>query len=281
MNAIQQTNGPGQVALSPPPPDVVQDVRVEAVAAALESVWAIEPPPPDSVQDVRAEAVAAALESQWAIEPPPPDSVQDVRIEAIAAAASAPSLDAVVTWADDLVPLDTQTAYRIVRAVAARHSGEALYAAVSTADGPTLGLRFGLLLWPQLSRHFGSALRMMQLRDPGGFAEVFGPAAEELIAVTTSVDPAARLSPVGGELLTSPAWVERFRAAGAVEAFQAAQNEEAIEHQLRPLVNVAAALGQRSEAELEGAFGLVTAHGLGEGIRLLIAGTAAGAGKAA
>ena len=107
-----------------------------------------------------------------------------------------------------------------------------------------------------------------------------GPAADELIAVTGATDPAARLAPVAGEPLTSPAWVERFRAAGAVEAFQAAQNEEAIEHQLRPVATIAFALGLTTEQQLQDVYGLVVAHGLGEGIRRLVASTGGGAGKA-
>lgn len=258
-----QTNGGSEVLnVSEQPPDLVQTVSIAAVP-------------------VLAGAAEAAAEEGLRVSDQPADEVQPTTV-AEQPPAIAASLEATETaWADELGPLDTQAAYRIVRAVAATRSGDALYSAVSTDDAPTMGLRFGLVLWPQISRHFGSALRLMQARDRGRFAEIMGPAADELIAVTSSVDPAARLALVGGEALTSPAWVERFRAAGAIETFQAAQNEEAIEHQLRPVANVAFALGQTSDDALQAAYELVVTHGLGEGIRRLVASTGVGAGKAA
>ena len=261
-----ETNGDAAVLnVSEQPPDLVQTVSIAAPPAL-------------------AAAAEAAAEEGLRVSEQPADEMQPVTVAApppaVAASLEAMDIADETAWADDLAPLDTEAAYRIVRAVAATRSGDALYSAVSTDDAPTMGLRFGLVLWPQISRHFGSALRLMQARDRGRFAEVFGPAADELIAVTSSVDPAARLAPVAGEPLTSPAWVERFRAAGAIEAFQAAQNEEAIEHQLRPVANVAFALGQTGEEALQAAYELVVAHGLGEGIRRLVASTANGAGKA-
>ena len=249
--------------VSEPPQDVVQSVSVAqppALAAAAADAGSGE-------------------QQQLAVSEAPPDVLQSVEVAAPPPALAASlaeagrDLPASRSWVDDVQPLDAETAYRIVRGVAMSLSGDALYSAVSTADAATLGLRFGIVLWTQASRHFGSALKLMQGRDPARFAEVFGPAAGELLAVTGATDPAARLAPVAGEPLTSPAWVERFRAAGAVEAFQAAQNEEAIEHQLRPIANVAAALGQTDEGSLAIAYDLVVRHGLGGGVRRLLAST--------
>ena len=262
VTGAQATNGDSTgLNISEPPPDLVQTVTIAAPPALA--------------------AAAEAGEQDLRISEQPPDVTQPNTVAeqppAIAALLEAAAAD--TAWADELGPLDTQAAYRIVRAVAATRSGDSLYSAVSSDDASTMGLRFGLVLWPQISRHFGSALRLMQARDRGRFAEIMGPAADELIAVTSSVDPAARLAPVGGEPLTSPAWVERVRAAGAIEAFQAAQNEEAIEHQLRPVANVAFALGHTGEDALQAAYQLVVAHGLGEGIRRLVASNGSGAGR--
>jgi hypothetical protein len=169
----------------------------------------------------------------------------------------------------DAAELDTQTIYRILREVAVPFSGDALYSAIAT-DDPAAGLRYGIVLFAQASGHLGSALRLMQARDAARFAETFGSAADELLAVTNAPGTAARLAFVGGEPLTSPAWQERFRAAGAVEAFQAAQNEEAIEHQFHPMLDVAFTLGLTTDRALAAAYDAVAERGVGGGIAWLV-----------
>jgi hypothetical protein len=177
--------------------------------------------------------------------------------------------------------LDNQTIYRIVREVAVDHSGDALYSAVA-ADReyglPThpaygrrhFGLGFGLVLFPQASGHLGSVLTLMRQRDPVGFAEVFGPDAEALVATTMAATEEERLAPVGGKPLWSETWIARFRRAGESPAFQAAQNEEAIERQFRPMLPVAGGLGLTSDRALAMAYDQVVSRGLGGGLRWLV-----------
>jgi V8-like Glu-specific endopeptidase/N-acetyl-anhydromuramyl-L-alanine amidase AmpD len=177
--------------------------------------------------------------------------------------------------------LTNQQMYRIIREVVQADSGDAAYAAVSadqeyeTPNQPAyqrrhFGLGFGLVLFTQESGHLGSVLGLMQKRDAGQFAEVFGPNAAELLAVTNAATPEERLKPVGGEVLWGPTWVERFRRAGAVPAFQAAQNEEAIEGLFRPMLNVAAGLGFVTDRGLAMVFDRVVARGLGGGLRWVV-----------
>jgi hypothetical protein len=110
----------------------------------------------------------------------------------------------------------------------------------------------------------------MQARDPALFADIFGPTAGELLATTNAATPQDRLKPVGGELLWSVGWVERFRKAGAVPAFQAAQNEEAIEGQFRPMLNIAFNLGFVTDRGLAMVYDRVVTRGLGGGLRWVV-----------
>jgi hypothetical protein len=172
--------------------------------------------------------------------------------------------------------LGNQDIYRIIREVAVADSGDDLYAAVrvlpddETAGQPPVGLAFGLVLFTQASGQLGAVLGLMRARDPAVFAEVFGPDADALVATTTAATPAARLRPVGGEPLWGPAWYDRFRRSGAVPAFQAAQNECAIEGLFRPMLPIAAGLGLTSDRGLAMAFDRVVARGPGGGARWLV-----------
>jgi hypothetical protein len=180
---------------------------------------------------------------------------------------SEPSFDrpAVVTPA---ATLDNNAIYRIVREVAYPLSGDDLYAATEADE--QLGLLYGLVLFPQASVHLGSVLRLMRARAEAVFLDVFGAAADELLAVTGAPTPTARLQPVERRFLWQEPWLSRFRRAGAVPAFQAAQNEEAIEHQFRPMLRPALELGLATERGLAVAYDAVATRGVGGGIRWLV-----------
>jgi hypothetical protein len=177
--------------------------------------------------------------------------------------------------------LTNQQIYRIIREVAQADSGDAAYAAISADheyETPNhgayqrrhFGLGFGLVLFTQESGHLGSVLNLMQQRDAAQFAEIFGPNAAELLTTTNAATPEERLKPVGGDVLWSPAWVERFGRAGAMPAFQAAQNEEAIEGLFRPMLNVALGLGFLTDRGLAMVFDRIVARGLGGGLRWVV-----------
>ncbi len=193
-------------------------------------------------------------------------------------------------YSDDMVqtpdaprvdPLATATAtneeiYRIVREVALADSGEDLYSAVSTFPGflengaRNFGLAFGLVLFTQESGRLGRVLELMRKRDPQTFASIVGPNDQELIAVTNAATPSQRLQPVGGEPLWSDGWAARFKQLGAIEAFQAAQNEEAIEGQFRPMLALAASLGLNTDRALALSYDRVVTGGLGGGLRWVV-----------
>jgi peptidoglycan hydrolase-like protein with peptidoglycan-binding domain len=179
------------------------------------------------------------------------------------------------------VGLDFREMYRIIREVASVDSGADGYAAVTPDAGPTargsttsggrqFGLGFGLVLFTQASGHLGSVLRLMQARDPSTFTDVFGPDADALIATTTAPTEGARLQPVGGVPLSDATWVDRFRRAGTVPVFQAAQNEEAIEAQFRPMLDVAFGLGFCTDRALAMVYDRVVTRGLGTGLRWIV-----------
>jgi hypothetical protein len=193
----------------------------------------------------------------------------------------APDAESADTQAVSNAALDNQEIYRIVREVALADSGDELYAAISvdrefTTPGQDsfqrrhFGLAFGLVLFTQESGHLGSVLRLMQQRDAAAFNDIFGPQADALLQVTNAKRPEDRLQPVGGEHLYAAGWVERFRRAGSVAAFQAAQNEEAIEGQFRPMLNIAFALGLTTDRALAMAYDRVITRGLGGGLRWLV-----------
>ena len=163
------------------------------------------------------------------------------------------------------IPIDNQEIYRIIRVVAAMHSGVDLYASIDTSD-PVRGLAFGLVHMTQASGLLGAALQGMHRRDPVLFASVFGPDSAALLATTNAGTPSERLAPVAGHALTSPFWTERFRKAGAVEPFQHAQNEVAIERMFRPFLERALPLGLDTDRALGLVFEAVVTRGLDDAV---------------
>ncbi len=171
--------------------------------------------------------------------------------------------------------LSNEEIYRIVREVVIPDSGDELYSAVSAdrefeATGRHFGLGFGLALFTQESGRLGHVLQLMQQRDAAAFAEIFGTEAEALLAVTNAATPAERLQPIGGEVLWSEKWLERFRRAGQIPVFQAAQNEEVIAGQFRPMLKIATDLGFLSDRGLAMVYDRIVTRGLGAGLRWVV-----------
>lgn len=165
-------------------------------------------------------------------------------------------------------PLDNREIYRIVRAVATAHSGTDLYSAVMPQE--SFGLCFGIVLFSQASGHLGKVLQLMQRRDDTSFRQTFGASSDELLTVTNAATREAHLAPVGGDDLSSAAWIQRFKNAGAVAAFQAAQNEQAIEGLFRPILRVAGELGINTDRSLALVYDRVITRGVGGALRWLI-----------
>ena len=247
------------------PPDVVATVEV----VPDESSTTTAPPPapaPAVTQSAAAAAVGVGLkEADYA------DRADGLAVPPSAPVPPGPS-----------VALDLPRLFAIVREVAVGHSGEELHAATSAdrefsteghdAQGRRrFGLAFGLVLFTQESGQLGDVLRLMEQRRPGLLREVLGEHADTVVEVTTRPDAAERLAPVGGEELWSPNWVARFRALGAVEECRAAQNEQAIERQLRPMLTSALALGAETERTVAAAYDAVVARGLYGGLRWVAA----------
>jgi hypothetical protein len=110
----------------------------------------------------------------------------------------------------------------------------------------------------------------MRARAEAAFRDVFGASVDELLAVTNAPLTSDRLAPVEGRTLWQEPWVSRFRHAGEVAEFQAAQNEEAIEHQFRPLLRPMIALGLSTPRSLACAYDIAATHGVGGGIRWIV-----------
>jgi hypothetical protein len=267
VQVVAQAAESGDLRPLPLPDDVVAPVEAVPPASSVQLGPGAVRMPADDVSAVRELAVPAPPAGTLPVDPPAPtEPIVEPAAELWAKAADyddEPSPPAPTRTAAG----DNEPIYRIVRAVATAHSGEHLYGA--TEHDPRLGLLYGLVLFPQVSPHFGSALRLMQARDDDAFRSVFGPASDELLAVTGAAEGSARLAEVAGEALGSDSWRARFRAAGEVPAFRAAQNEEAIEHQFRPMLATAFDLGLTTERALALAYDAVVAGGLGGGLSWL------------
>ncbi len=166
-------------------------------------------------------------------------------------------------------PLEIAAMLRIIREVAAADSGSATYSSVAT-DQPEVGLAFGLVHFTQSSGRLGNVLRLTEQRDAQVLPQAFGAQVGELLAVTTAPSPEQRMQPIGGLALTSSLWIERFRKLGELPACQAAQVEEAIEGQFRPMLPLTAALGLQTDRSLAIAFDRVVTMGIGAGLRWTI-----------
>lgn len=114
------------------------------------------------------------------------------------------------------------------------------------------GLRLGPHQAMQDSGELGELLALMQSADAAAFAQNFGPDAQGLLEMTNAAGPSgleladgrsARVQPVGGGDLWEEPWVERFRNAARLQAFQAAMRGQIIARRLDPVQAIAAALG--------------------------------------
>jgi hypothetical protein len=284
----------GEFWLSEPPPDIRQPVETvppeelaygaeegdESPAGIGDDFWLSEAPPDitqpvepveDSPDAKLAEGAAYAemVATDETLYLKEPDYEEEVGDAEDTAREPAPAAQAALT---------NEELYRIIREVAVADSGEETYSAVSTDDdygsapgaGRQFGLAFGLVLFTQQSGRLGSVLRLMRRRDPETFNAIFGSDAEALLATTGARTPAERLQPVGGQPLWSDAWVSRFRRAGEVAAFQAAQNEEAIEGQFRPALRLATELGFTTDRGLAMVYDRVVVKGQGAGVRWVV-----------
>jgi len=167
--------------------------------------------------------------------------------------------------------LPAEAQRRVIELTAA--DGGNAYSAVN-ADGPFrgrhgpghkayqrfhTGLSYGIAGFNQDSGTLGQLLRLMQEREPETFAAVFGDGAAALVATATAPGPSSehveggrgpRVQPVAATDLWEEPWLSRFRAAGAVPDFRAAQNQLAAELYLAPMLPVAAGFGLTSERAL-------------------------------
>ncbi len=121
------------------------------------------------------------------------------------------------------------------------------------------GLSYGIAEFNQDAGTLGQLLRLMNEREGDTFTAVFGDASSSLVATTTAPGPSSehveggrgpRVQPVAGTDLWEEPWLSRFRAAGAVPAFRAAQNQLAAELYLAPMLPVAAGFGLITERAL-------------------------------
>lgn len=112
------------------------------------------------------------------------------------------------------------------------------------------GLHWGFVQLNQRSGALGLALGAAIRRDPLKFRETFGGGADQLLRVTLAGSPDARVQPVEGAFLWDEPWLTRFRRAGELPVFQAAQNEAAIERYFDGSWPFAAALGLTTDRAL-------------------------------
>jgi hypothetical protein len=178
-------------------------------------------------------------------------------------------------------PLTVADKYKIVLPVATLIAGPDPYSAVnpdSEYEEPGHaayqrlhhGLHWGLAQFTQRSGALGRVLLACQRRDAEQLRAIFGPATDELVRVTTAATPEERLQPVDGTLLWQEPWLERFRKAGAVTAFRAAQNEVAIEGYLDRNLPFAASLGFNTDRALGMLFDRVVNMGSRAGRRWVV-----------
>ena len=110
---------------------------------------------------------------------------------------------------------------RVVQVVVAAESGGSYDAQNRNSDGA--GLSYGLIQWTQKHGNLGLLLQRLHQTDAAAFQRIFGPAWQELLAVTTARSASARLGPVEGVVLWQEPWTARFIAAGKHTPFQTAQ----------------------------------------------------------
>ncbi|MFK7938538.1 MAG: hypothetical protein AB8B82_04105 [Roseovarius sp.] len=121
----------------------------------------------------------------------------------------------------------------IVEITARGISGAAGYAYMGE-DPDAAGLRFGMLGQRLDTGDMGRVLALAQTRDAVAFDATFGAQAQAILQTTQADTPEARKAAVDGLPLWEPRWKTRLSSAGSTPAFVAAQNEYAVEAQLRP-----------------------------------------------
>lgn len=158
------------------------------------------------------------------------------------------------------------------------------YAGRAGTDHPAyqrhhLGLSFGLGGFSQDSGELGQLLTLLRGRNADLFAEFFGPASGELLAVTSRPGPlsrdveggrSVRVQPVDGVDLWEEPWLSLFAAAGAARVCQSAQIELAAGLYLDPVVRFAADLGLATERGLAMIFDRVAHRGVTGGLAWVI-----------
>jgi hypothetical protein len=178
-------------------------------------------------------------------------------------------------------PLTIRRKLELLVPLADALSGAERYAAVATDieyEDPTHsayqrvhhGLHWGLLGLTQRSGFIGKVLLAAQRRDAASLQQIFGAGADLLIARCSAPQPEERLRPVEGAFLWQSPWLERFRAAGAQAAVQAAQNEVAIEQLVDAQLPFAAALGLTSDRALGLLVACSVRMGIGGGRRFVL-----------
>ena len=86
------------------------------------------------------------------------------------------------------------------------------------------GLSFGRLQWSQRTGALGNLLGEFYLASPQLFVTTFGPDWRPLLDVTRK----GSLEPVGGAVLWTSPWIERFKQAGQVQVFREVQDRLAL-----------------------------------------------------
>jgi hypothetical protein len=161
------------------------------------------------------------------------------------------------------VPLTIPEKFKLITLVARNEggAGREAYSAVNPDgeyDDPShafyrrrhVGLSWGIVQATELSGALGRVLAACKRRDAATFTRVFGADGDELLRVTNADTEGDRLDPVGPCFLWEGDWPDRFRNAGRIPAFQAAQNEVAIEGYLDPNLPFARFLGWDTDRAL-------------------------------
>lgn len=142
-----------------------------------------------------------------------------------------------------------------------------------------VGLTYGFFGFTQDSGSLGHLLERFKHADESTFHGIFGPHADELIAITTAHGPegrhapggrSTRVQPVGGHDLWEDEWAHRFEAAGDVPAFQRAQDETAVAYFVDPMLPLARAFGMDTERALGMIVDRAGHQGVGGAMRWLL-----------
>lgn len=183
--------------------------------------------------------------------------------QAAAAAGGAPSTpapsDAAVARAFD----------RVLDELARTRNGSLYDVARPTQED---GLAFGLLQATQRSGELGRVLDRLRASDAATFAQIFGPSAGELLAVTTADVETERMRSVGGKPLGDDDWRRRFAQAGRHESFVVAQRAYARQRMLEPLLPIARDLGLASPRGMAVLACVLVGKGLEPGMQWILGG---------